>query len=493
MSQRSRPGSAQSSSDRQRMPFAAAEALLWGKKTAEEHHFIHSRMRELEDHHRAYNNRIKATEVIAEAAEAAITRIRRVEQQVAAIESDDRDRPFDKWVEGEVATFKVFAEKNKTVRQKQIELEGKISSLEDSVDKAKDVAMDLEILMERISRMDNERIKDSALISKLQGEVAELKILCQIKPIDIQRPKPAINRNVTPLHLRPPPSAQPIAIVEDDADETEDEETAPTHHVNRFEQEELHVISTSKMIPKSTSVALKSSAEKRARDDMSARLRVMQRKSIHDPKHAHWGEALSNEASKDRADPHQHPGRPSLPATQIVEKRSNANQPNHISEAISRQAEPQPPKGLVVKLKIGERTMEESVPVMRLTRSQAKKLKGPSSNNSKALVQNEIIPISETRNVTEPPAKRRKVNAARSEHKQATQKPAKLAKNPTQKAVAHINKTETVANPVQQPRQTLSSLRKKKAPKASTTATTAKHDICVSSKIAEPFISTSHK
>lgn len=228
------------------MSFTAAEALLWGKKTAEEHHHISSRMRDLEEQHQAYNSRIQATETVAEAAEAATARIRRIEQQVAAIESDEQDRPFDKWVEGEVSTFKVFAEKNKNVRQKQIELETKISCLEDSVDKAKDVALDLEILLERIARLESDRNKDAGIIRKLEGEVTDLKVVRQNNAM----PQPSSTGRVTPKHMRPPPSAQPVIEVEDAADETEDEELLPTQPVIHSRQQPVQVPLSSTTIPK---------------------------------------------------------------------------------------------------------------------------------------------------------------------------------------------------------------------------------------------------
>jgi hypothetical protein len=250
MSQRSRPGSAQSLADQQRMPFAAAEALHWGKKTHDEHKFIHSRMYELEEHHRAYNARIEATEAVAEAAEAATARIRHIEQQVAAIESEEQDRPFDKWVQGEVQAFKMFVEKNKTVRQKQIELETKISGLEDSVDKAKDVAVDLEILMERITRLEGDRIKDANSIEKLEGEVTGLKVAHQTRDMDVPKPRPTSLGRVTPKHMRPPPSAQPATTVEDVGEETEDEEILPTQTIIRSKWEQVQMPLSSKPISK---------------------------------------------------------------------------------------------------------------------------------------------------------------------------------------------------------------------------------------------------
>jgi uncharacterized protein (UPF0335 family) len=250
MSQRSRPGSAQALADQQRMSFTAAEALLWGKRTAEEHHHISSRMRDLEEQHQAYHSRIQATETVAEAAEAAIARIRRIEQQIAAIESDEQDHPFDKWVEGEVSTFKMFAEKNKNMRQKQIELEGKISCLEDSVDKAKDVALDLEILLERIARLENDRNKDASSIRMLDSEVTDLKLARQNTAIVGTHIPPPSTGRATLKQMRPPPSAQPVTEVGDAADETEDEEILPTQSGIHPKQYPVEMPLSSITIPK---------------------------------------------------------------------------------------------------------------------------------------------------------------------------------------------------------------------------------------------------
>lgn len=250
MSQRSRPGSAQTLADQQRMPFAAAEALLWGRKTHDEHMTVIARMLELEGQHRAYNARIQATEAVAEAAEASTARIRRVEQQVAAIESDEQERPFDKWVEGEVAGFKVFMEKNKTVRQKQIELETKISGIEDSIDKAIDTSADIEILLERIGRLESDRLKDASHIKKLESDVAELKIRRQTQAMEVVESRPEAARKFTLKNMLPPPPTQRLIEVEDAADETEDEEILPVLPAFHLGREQVEVPLSSKTMAK---------------------------------------------------------------------------------------------------------------------------------------------------------------------------------------------------------------------------------------------------
>jgi hypothetical protein len=229
MSQRGRPGSAQTRDDAQRMPFAAAEALLWGRKTHDEHKFLFPRMAALEEQHKAYDTRIAATEVIAEAAEAATARIRRIEQQVAAIESDEQDRPFDRWAEREITNFKGFVEKNKTVRQKQIELETKVLSFEDSVDKTKDASRDIEILLRRIGRLENDRANDANRIKRLEKNMNDIVSMRQNHILGNNQQPIERSSNVYPdqtfqdLPQRRDPGPGPFY----DTDETEDDEALP--------------------------------------------------------------------------------------------------------------------------------------------------------------------------------------------------------------------------------------------------------------------------
>jgi hypothetical protein len=274
MSQRRRASSSQTLSEPPRMPFEAAEALLWGRETHREHRFLFPRMKELEEQHQAYNARIQTIEVVTDAAEAATSRIRRIEQQVAAIESDEQDRPFDKWVEGEIAGFKGFMEQNKTVRQKQIELEAKISDIEDGVDKAKDVSRDVEILLNRIGRLENERFNDTTRIKRLEKELLNLASMRPNqaegtnhlvdmrpslasskyagRPLRVQAifPKQAKETNdpITAMaqmasskYMGRPLSARGDLEASDAADETEDEEILPVYREKQPEAEKIQV------------------------------------------------------------------------------------------------------------------------------------------------------------------------------------------------------------------------------------------------------------
>ncbi|KAH7086688.1 hypothetical protein FB567DRAFT_592559 [Paraphoma chrysanthemicola] len=209
MSQPSRPSSSQASHGPQRMPIEAAEALLWGKATRDEQKRLYSRVHELMKQHQNYETRIQSTEVIAEAAEAATARIRSIEKKVEAIESDEHDRPFDKWAEAEIETFKIFVEKNKNVRQKQLELERQVSSVTDEIDKiSRDASHEVEILQARIGRLETDRMNDANTIRKLERDVANLMTMRQTQyaELDVQRAK-AIPENA-PRQMIPSPSRQ---------------------------------------------------------------------------------------------------------------------------------------------------------------------------------------------------------------------------------------------------------------------------------------------
>jgi hypothetical protein len=241
MNQSGRRGSTQKPSESQRMPFEAAEALLWGKETHREHQFLFPRMKELEEQHQAYDARIQATEAVTEAAEAATSRIRRIEQRIAAIESDEQDRPFDKWVEREIATFKGFVEHNKTVRQKQIELETKISDLEDSVDRCKDTSKDVEILLDRISRLEAGSINDAERIKRLEKAVLNLTSTRSTQATGKNDIQPVTTRAAIPKQVLPSLPTRQNFEASDAAEETEDEDILPSHATYRPELGQIQI------------------------------------------------------------------------------------------------------------------------------------------------------------------------------------------------------------------------------------------------------------
>jgi hypothetical protein len=250
MSQSGRRGSTQKLSGSQRMPFEAAEALLWGRETHRQHQLLFPRMKELEEQHQAYDARIQATEAVAEAAEAATSRVRRIEQQIAAIESDEQDRPFDKWVEGEIASFKGFVEQNKTVRQKQIELETKISDLEDFVDRHKDASRDVEILLDRIGRLETGRVNDAERIKRLEKAVLNLTSIRSMQATGRNDIQPVTTRAAIPKQVLPSLPTRQNPEASDAADETDDEDMLSPYVTHRPEPERVQVPQSPTIMPK---------------------------------------------------------------------------------------------------------------------------------------------------------------------------------------------------------------------------------------------------
>ncbi|KAJ4372407.1 hypothetical protein N0V83_004181 [Neocucurbitaria cava] len=160
----------------QRMPFATAEALLWGPELRQQHEWLLKEMRALQTQHEAYDARIQTTEAAAEAAEAATSRIRHMEQQIVAMEAVDNDKAFEKWATEEITRLRIFADRNQSIRQKQVELEKEVSLVGDVMDdKMKDVATGLKILLQRIEKLESCRKQDAQQIKALEANIVVLK------------------------------------------------------------------------------------------------------------------------------------------------------------------------------------------------------------------------------------------------------------------------------------------------------------------------------
>jgi hypothetical protein len=142
---------------------------------------------------------------------------------------------------------------------------------------------------------------------------------------------------------------------------------------------------------------------------MSARMRMMQRQSIYNPKH-------SRENDQPRADPlvpqpksHPRSRFDEKPATQMI-IRSNAEELTTAGESVVCSQDTLLPKQLIVKLNFRKRKIEDVVSIPRLTRSQARK------NNEASQVQpNPPAPLAtvstvETQVENKPATKRRKLN-----------------------------------------------------------------------------------
>jgi hypothetical protein len=157
------------------MPFASAEKLLYGPEMQQQHAYLLTEMRALQRQHEAYDARIQSTEAAAVTAEAATSRIRHMEQRLAAIEAEDDDKAFEKWAAGEMTRLSIFVDTNKNVRQKQIELDKEVSVLGEDLDKLRDVPVDLKGLVRRFELLEANRKEDAHRISSLEREFVGLK------------------------------------------------------------------------------------------------------------------------------------------------------------------------------------------------------------------------------------------------------------------------------------------------------------------------------
>lgn len=207
----------------QRLPYAAAEALLWGPEMKKQHTWLLAEMRALQTQHKIYDTRIQNTEVAAEAAEAATSRIRHLEQQLAAIEAVDSEKVFEKWASAEINQLKVFRDDNKHVRQRQIDLEKDRADVGDEFEAIKHVPGALKSLVRRVDILEACRKEDFDRLQYLERENASLKIFQQTFTMNRSCSLPNVERKPSSLRARTPPRQFNSREV-DDATETEDED-----------------------------------------------------------------------------------------------------------------------------------------------------------------------------------------------------------------------------------------------------------------------------
>ncbi|RYN30531.1 hypothetical protein AA0112_g6799 [Alternaria arborescens] len=303
-----------------RMPFASAEMLLWGPEMKQQHAHLLTEMRKLQRHHEAYDIRIKTTEHVAGAAEAATSRIRHLEQQLAAIEAEDDDKAFEKWAMGEMTRLGNFIDTNKHVRQKQIELDNVMSHAVEDLDRLRQVPRDLQNVLLRLDVLEAGRTEDVRRIRSLEKELTHLKAIQQdhtTKTAGSQtvfRIQQAIMRTMTPPPLLNDGHS-------DATTEAEDEELAPmqkpTHEGNQVRQ-------YPEMRERNPSTTFAPSVTSDS-PTKSARQRLMQRPSIHDSM------LLRNSEEQEQLrTPYALPDKPGydiLPSTQLLPHIQQARSP----------------------------------------------------------------------------------------------------------------------------------------------------------------------
>ena len=157
------------------MPYEAAEALLWERQNARVHTHLALQMKDLQSAHDAYNARIQATEAVTEAAEAAVHKMKLMEAKIAAIEEDERDRPFDAWVKEAVGQLQVAVDGMKGVRQKLSGIEQEVGKLGEDVEGVRDVGGLLRSVIRRLEVLEGEKGKEGRRVQELEREVTKLK------------------------------------------------------------------------------------------------------------------------------------------------------------------------------------------------------------------------------------------------------------------------------------------------------------------------------
>lgn len=144
-----------------------------------QHAYLLTEMRALQKRHEEHNARIRTTETVTEAAEAATARIRDLEQQFAAIEAKLEDKVFEKWASGKITRLGVFVDTNKDVRQKQSEFATKVSHVSEKLDRCLRDNVGIEDVLRRLDVLEHGRREDAERIQGLEREVDRLRSLWQ--------------------------------------------------------------------------------------------------------------------------------------------------------------------------------------------------------------------------------------------------------------------------------------------------------------------------
>ncbi|KAL1657166.1 hypothetical protein SLS61_000208 [Didymella pomorum] len=170
-----RPSTALTTPSSTRLPYEAAEALLWERQNARLNTHLHAQMKKLQAAHDAYDARIKATEAVAEAAEAAVSTVKDLKRKVAAIEEDEREGPFVRWAKEAVGQLQISVDGMKGVRQKISALDGVVERMGEDVEKVRDEGGVVKNGLRRLEMLEGERREEGRMIRELKREVTKLK------------------------------------------------------------------------------------------------------------------------------------------------------------------------------------------------------------------------------------------------------------------------------------------------------------------------------
>jgi hypothetical protein len=156
------------------MPFEAAEALLWERQNNRVHAHLSVQMKKLQAEHDKFDARIQATEAVAEAAEAAIHRIKQMDTKIAAIEAEERDRPFDTWAKESISELTMSVDGMRGVRQKLSGLETKVDQMEEGIETAQGESATLKDVVRRLEALEGARQEEARKVTYLEKELGKM-------------------------------------------------------------------------------------------------------------------------------------------------------------------------------------------------------------------------------------------------------------------------------------------------------------------------------
>ncbi|KAF1932437.1 uncharacterized protein M421DRAFT_2060 [Didymella exigua CBS 183.55] len=163
-----RPSTAQPTPLSTRLPYEAAEALLWERQNSRANTHLHAQMKALQSAHEAYNARIAAIEAVADAAEAAVARVRGLERKVEALEADEREGPFVAWCKEAVTGLQGSVEGIKGLRQRVCALDGRVERLGEDVEGVRDEGGVVRGVVKRLEVLEGGRREEGRRAAEVQ-------------------------------------------------------------------------------------------------------------------------------------------------------------------------------------------------------------------------------------------------------------------------------------------------------------------------------------
>ncbi|USP77126.1 uncharacterized protein yc1106_04400 [Curvularia clavata] len=422
-----------------RMSFSSAEVLLWGPEMKKQHAHLLTEMRALQKQHDGYDARIRAIETVAEAVEAAAARIGDLEDWLTGIKAKVDNEAFSEWASAQTTRLNTFVDTNENLRQKQSELETKVSLVAEGMARLLEDNVSIEDVFRRLDAFEHDRRDDAERIQGLEREVECLRSTRESDASNSLRSRTGLeSRRGVEEGLMLPKRLD--AGVSDSTVEPDPEESVFPRLIPGVPmQEEIQVpqsLEVQETDPGSTHI----SPPTNSHSIISARRRLLQRPSIHDAKlPRHMDEENAQPPPNEEPGPSLYHSSP-LP-TQLVSRKHWHNEPTTApaplptptpvpvpAPALATQCQTRGrskanaatsealPTQLVERGPPGKRKQPESgPPTQRQTRSQAKKNQAKGEDlkvTTGASAASETQPAQKTEPVS-PPRKKTKATPAK--------------------------------------------------------------------------------